>query len=377
MILPLLAWIWSGGTLRAADAPKAAIETVSVNKPFFNPVMDEKVQISFVVNSGGELGVLVLDRDGFLVRSLVSRQPVKAGNLSYWWDGRDDQGRVVPDEAYSLKIDLVASDGVHSYFPANSSASEVKAEIGYYDRRIAVLSYRLPVAARVHVQAGLNHPAEKSGKVGGPVLKTLVNREPRPAGAVIETWNGLDETGSYYVPDLTDFTMAVAASSLPENAMITVGQKKESFIDHARTRGGVSLLTYSSANHHHHSALSALDDVSPTLHVRASNALPALTGGMWKVEGSTLKGKLVLEGPSAESFARQPAALIIFLDTKRIETKRTPAPGMLFDVPLTGLTPGPHIVAFDWASEYGPVAATSLRVEVGPHGGPVADSGRR
>jgi hypothetical protein len=98
---------------------------------------------------------------------------------------------------------------------------------------------------------------------------------------------------------------------------------------------------------------------------------------MWKVEGSTLKGKLVLEGPSAESFARQPAALIIFLDTKRIETKRTPAPGMLFDVPLTGLTPGPHIVAFDWASEYGPVAATSLRVEVGPHGGPVADSGRR
>jgi hypothetical protein len=377
LVLPLAVWAWPAGTLRAADAPKAPIEAVSISKPFFNPTLDEKVQISFVVNSGGELSVLVLDRDGFAVRSLVSRQPVKAGRLSYSWDGRDDQGRVVPDEAYSLKVDLSASDGVHSYFPANSFSAEIKPEIGYYDRQTAVFSYRLPVAARVHVQAGLNHRDEKSGEVQGPVLKTLANREPRPAGAVIETWNGLDETGSYYIPDLVDFAMAVAATSLPENAMITVGQKKQSFIDRALTRRGASLLTHSSVNHQHHGGLSALDDVSPTLHVRASNASPVPTGNLWKVDGSTLKGKLVLEGSSADSFAKQPGALMIFLDANRIETKRAPTSGMLFEVPLTELTPGPHIVAFDWASEYGPVAVTSLRVQVSGPGGAIAGSGRR
>jgi hypothetical protein len=159
--------------------------------------------------------------------------------------------------------------------------------------------------------------------------------------------------------------------------MITVGQEKESFIDRARTGRGVSLLGHSSVSHQHHSGLSVFDDVSPTLHVRAPNASPAPTRDLWRVEGATLKGRLVLEGASADSFSRQPASLIIFLDTKRIATKPSPTSGMLFEVPLTGLTPGPHIVAFDWASEYGPVAATSLRIDVGPRGEHVAESGRR
>jgi hypothetical protein len=72
----------------------------------------------------------------------------------------------------------------------------------------------------------------------------------------------------------------------------------------------------------------------------------------------------MLEGPSAEHFGRQPAALVVFIDDRKVQTVAHPASGMAFEVPLGGLSGGDHIVAFDWASEYGPVAVTSLLVEV-------------
>ena len=76
------------------------------------------------------------------------------------------------------------------------------------------------------MQAGTVQTDSKRGKATGPVLKTIVNREPRPTGPVIETWLGLDESGSFYVPDLRGFSVSVAATSLPENALISVGNQK-------------------------------------------------------------------------------------------------------------------------------------------------------
>ena len=91
------------------------------------------------------------------------------------------------------------------------------------------------------MQAGIAPVDSKTGKRSGPVLKTLVNREPRPARAVIQNWNGLDETGSYYIPDLPGFAMSVAATSLPENAILAVGNSTVTFLERARRRtGGVA-----------------------------------------------------------------------------------------------------------------------------------------
>jgi hypothetical protein len=53
----------------------------------------------------------------------------------------------------------------------------------------------------------------------------LAANEPRAAGAVIQQWNGFDETGSVYIPDLGGFTCWVETIELPENAIITVGNR--------------------------------------------------------------------------------------------------------------------------------------------------------
>jgi hypothetical protein len=44
---------------------------------------------------------------------------------------------------------------------------------------------------------------------------------PRPGGEAARNWNGFDERGIFSVPDLPLFAVAIAAKSLPENAIIT------------------------------------------------------------------------------------------------------------------------------------------------------------
>jgi hypothetical protein len=350
--------------LFAAEAP--AIHSVTVSKAFFNPTLGQSVDFSFAVEGEGLLTISILDRDGFLVRTLVRGKPAEHGGQAFGWDGKDERGVVVPDEAYSLKIDLARGGAsVATYFPANEPQEDLKVEPSYYDRATAVFAYKLPKAARVHMQAGIAHLDPKTKKKNGPVLKTIVNREPRPSGPVIETWNGLDETRTYYIPDLPDFVMAVAATSLPENSVITNGNHSPSFLERALTRTGSSLVTRAASKHHHHQGLTALEDVSPTLRAVAANAVWLPDNRVWSTTEESLKGSLSLAGPSAEAFRKEPGSLEIYLDHRLVWTTKSPTPGMRFEVPLVGLSPEPHIVAFNWSSEYGPTAATSIRVGVG------------
>jgi hypothetical protein len=364
-LLALIALLGASTSVASvSEASPSAIREVKVSRAFFNPSLQQTVAISFRIIRPGSLDLRILDRDGFVVRTLARDHFATPGAISFSWDGCDDGGIVLPDEAYSLKIDLTSKTGSESYFPASSPARDVKAELGYYDRRTAVLSYRLSAASRVHIQAGLARTDEKTGERTGPVLKTIVNREPRPAGADIETWNGLDETGSYFVPDLPGFVMAIAASSLPENSIITVGNTSQEFVEWALDRKGDSLLKSTTVNQSHHKGLAVFDDLSPSLALQPSNARKTQKGNVWTVDGESLRGSLSLEGPTRTQFARQPGSLLVFLDDRRVLVEGSPTDGMMFEVPLSGLSPGEHIVAFDWVSEYGPVAVTSLLIDV-------------
>jgi hypothetical protein len=309
-------WCGFGQGLGEAEPIMAAIESVSISKPFFNPSLEEKVRVSLSVASGGSLTLLVLDRDGYPVRSLASRQVVQAGKVAYDWDGKDDRGIVVPDEAYSLKVDLESGGQSSQYFPANTPGTSLPVTTNYYDRQGAILSYRLPAPARVHIQAGTARLNAKTGARDGPVLKTLVNRAPRASGPVIENWNGFDESNAFYVPDLPDFVVAIAATSLPENAIVTFGNRKVSFLEAVASRHGESLVTVAARSHEHHAGLGALDDVAPRLKATILDANWSSADRLWVANQGALHVSISLDGPSAAAFAKQPAFLAIFLDDK-------------------------------------------------------------
>src|SRR5882724_11267242 len=200
----------------AAAAREKIIDNVRIDRPSILAGLD-RVTLSARFLRDGRVTVGVIDRDGYRVRTVARDVSAHSGEVSWQWDGRDDDGSPVPDEAYSWRIDWSSGLAHETWFPANREpAATLSIPARYYDGRGGTLSYVLPVAARVHIQCGTAFRNPKTNATDGAVMKTLVNREPRQQGSVAEHWTGFDESGQIYIPALPGFVTAIAATPLPE-----------------------------------------------------------------------------------------------------------------------------------------------------------------
>ncbi len=340
----------------------AQFKSVSIDKPFFNPTLGETIRINFEVDAPGLLSAQILDRDGFVVRNLISSQKVENGKQELIWNGRDDKSVTVADEAYSLHLELTSNGKSYTYFPAESEGEELKAEAGYYDRQNKVFSLKLPKAARVHIQAGSAVMDPKTKKAMGPVLRTLCNRSPRIAGSLVEQWSGYSEgESSIYIPELPNFVMSTAATALPEPAIISIGNKEVTFWDYIAKREGTSLLKPPSGEHHHHRGLRTLDDVSPAMTLEPLNSEWSPKEKAWIVDGDTVEVSGRLTGPSAPYFIKQPGAIYVFINEKMVKKISGLNETFRVQVPLTDLSDGLQYIAVNAGSEWGPASANAFR----------------
>lgn len=347
-----------GGT-EADPTSLKVIRTVSVDRNTVNVAAHENVVIAVTFAEAGQASIFLVDRDGYVIRTLARNQPVH-GSASFGWDGRDDRAEIVPDEAYSLKIDWRSGSRRETYFPADVPAPMTRIDARSYNRRTATLTYELPQPSRIHIQAGTATLDPKTGQSVGPVMKTVVNREPRSRGLIAEHWSGFDESGAIFIPDLKDFVVAIAATPLPENSIITFGNAKTRFIERVAKRRGASLFT-----HHdhagHHFGLTTLDDVSPSLRIEPLNGTWSATDRTWIVpSGERLRVRLAVEGPSAAAFLRHPATIERFVDGHRIGGE-APMTSKLVEIPLARSSEMQR-VSINWNSRWGPVAANTIRV---------------
>ncbi|MDI6793328.1 MAG: hypothetical protein QME81_10745 [bacterium] len=141
------------------------------------------------------------------------------------WDGKDTEGQLVPDEAYFFTIEAVDKKGsIEIYDPTIFSGGEehdiTEAPI---DSVSGTINYRLPKMARVMIRLGIS---------GGSLLKTLVDWKPRLAGEVTEYWNGKDQDNLFDLQNHPRFKMIITYFSLPENSVITYGNKKLTYFEY-------------------------------------------------------------------------------------------------------------------------------------------------
>jgi hypothetical protein len=219
--------------LLAADPKPMAVTDVSLSRPFFNPSLGQKIGISFTVAEPGNLAVQILDRDGYTVRQLVSGKVIEKGKQSFDWDGRDDAGEIVPDEAYSLKINLESSGRTATYFPADVSDVSLEGVTAAFDPIRGILAYRLPKPARVSLAAISSDPHKKSS-----LRQVIVDGEPRTLGAIVEPWNGYDKSAKVNLAERSGLRIELKARALPENSLITIGNRKARFAEWALKRNG-------------------------------------------------------------------------------------------------------------------------------------------
>lgn len=350
--------LFAGTLLEAASPP--AIRDVSIDPLFFNATAGQFTTITFNASVSGVVKLTILDRDRYPVRTLTPRN-VTPGLVSFTWDGHDDAGSVVPDEAWNVRVELAGA----AYDPSlNFHPLEEDPQPRSYSRTDGILSYKLVRPARVHIEAGEATLNPKTGRNEGPILKTIVNREPRIAGAVVEKWNGFDESGTIRVSDLPHFVISVLATSLPDNSIITRGDRRQSFLDYARQHRTAAALVARKreAPAIHHAGLNAFEDRSPSLDVTPS--------AKWDAQARTytaagaVKLQLKIEGPSAAHFNAQPGRVSVYVDEARVLTREHPSSPLALSIPAERLAPGEHRIAVNWGSDYGPSAASSFLLNV-------------
>lgn len=222
---------------RKASAPSArekgsqglSISNVRVLQPSFNPSRGDKAELVYTLSRRAKVTINIYDVDSQLVRNLVPGAQRQTGQYRELWDGKDLDGKVVPNEAYFFCVE--AEDDSKQkvvYDPITFSGGEF-ADItsGQVSRQRGTLSYRLSKPSRVLMRAGVP---------GGALLKTIVDWEPRPAGEVTEYWNGKDEDGVINLWGLKNHTMVLTYMTLPETSVITFGNNA---YDYRKYKAGV------------------------------------------------------------------------------------------------------------------------------------------
>jgi flagellar hook assembly protein FlgD len=208
-----------------------SVSQVKIGSSSFNPSHGEKLPISYQLSTAAKVTVKVFDSDLQLVKVLQSNVRRKAGIAKETWDGRDIEGKVVPNEAYFFTIEAVnARNEKVVYDPVTFSGGEF-ADItrGQLDRETGTVSYQLSQPSRVLLRAGM---------ANGMLLKTVVDWEPRSAGTITEYWDGKDDTGLFDVPTTKGSTMVLTYMTLPENSVITIGNSKTTFRDYKKQVAG-------------------------------------------------------------------------------------------------------------------------------------------
>ncbi len=199
--------------------PSKLLSNVTISSSSFNPRAGQKVSVSYVLSAPANVEAALYDPDFTLVRTLKSEGVQAGGRASLAWDGKDQDGVVVPDEAYFFTITARDAQGaIETYDPTSFSGGEgkdiVKADIDPVSRAI---TYHLPSAARVLIRLGVQD---------GPLLNTLVDWKPRVAGEITEHWNGRDQDDVLDMLGQQRFKMLITCFTLPENSVITYGNRE-------------------------------------------------------------------------------------------------------------------------------------------------------
>lgn len=172
-------------------------------------------EVTYTVRTGqpGDLALEVLTSDGDVVRRLVSGRTA-AGDHDLRWDGKDEAGRPVPDEAYCVRAVLVSGESRVVDDPCSRTGGEVVSGMAPSLSATGDIAYTLDRPARVLIRVGVKN---------GAMLRSLSVWRPRPAGRNLQRWNGFDDAG---VVDLrTDrLALLVTAFRLPDFTVITTGQ---------------------------------------------------------------------------------------------------------------------------------------------------------
>jgi YD repeat-containing protein len=87
-----------------------SINQLETNRARIDSAAGQTVTLHWGISSPAIVGIAVINNAGHTVRTLLATQHRNAGSATTEWDGRDGQGRPVPEGTYSLQLTAQAPD---------------------------------------------------------------------------------------------------------------------------------------------------------------------------------------------------------------------------------------------------------------------------
>lgn len=204
-------------SLLVSAAPAQAVVEISNvrhSPAAIDPARGVELAVQLAITEPARVRVDVYDPRDVRVRRIESDGLLEKGSHTLVWDGRDDEGRVVPPEAYHYVVEATGRDADHYVFDLTDSTGHapVDATDVRWDAEAGVVRFRLSEPSRVSVRLGLLN--------GGPILASLVDWMPRSAGPQAVHWNGRDRSDVVDLAAHPKLGISVVAYSLPMNAVL-------------------------------------------------------------------------------------------------------------------------------------------------------------
>jgi len=363
------------------EAGDSALDITGVERTQrkFDPTGGEEVQIRFSLSESAEVTLSVFGPSRELVAKLLEGTPSPEGLNVVSWDGRDVDGRIVPDEAYTFAIQAVSGEKSAYWDPLLDSGGErvVAGDLTTVDD--THFTYQVPTSARVLVRAAV---------VDGPLLRTIVNWEPRPPGFAVEEWDGMDSDGLRRLSEVENLRFAVMAFGLPDKAIITGGNASLAYAEYYRSVGAsrphapeYPRTRVEGAHISPHWYIPAYQNRDPGLamsfvdvhndvgeqHNEASSPPEAPKPVRVSRTQSPILVRVDIPEPGERMFmSNQKFELILYVDDQRmLEVEQGHVP-FTYPWDVSQIEPGRHILTVSVASFRNHVGTTSSLVEVVP-----------
>ncbi len=193
--------------------------TAYLGQESFDPSVGETIDINSVLTATATVTVLVTDRTGNTIKTLVKDASRAPGYYSDTWDGKNEAGQVLASGAYLYVIEYETGGQTYRYDLTNTISPDIAKITPTYPTTFNPLNaetnffrYELETKSEVTVYI--------SPFRGGAMdrIKTLVLRQPQKAGNYVLTWDGTDDSGNLVASE--SYVLAVFRWYLPENAII-------------------------------------------------------------------------------------------------------------------------------------------------------------
>ena len=197
------------------------------SKVAFSPNRQQLFEIPFTLNRAAMVEILIYTSDDNLVRKLSSTKSLEAGKHSLTWDGKDYEGDIVPDEAYSVVLHAAGKAETVTIDPREESGGEVEKIVSTVIENDGKIAYSLSKPSRVRI---------RSGVVDGPMLRSLINWQPRPSGKNVHRWSGFDKDKVVDILSLDNYALSVTAFNLPDHSILTTGNSSLTYPEYYKKK---------------------------------------------------------------------------------------------------------------------------------------------